>query len=220
MSLTAEQKNAYRRDGYLVVENIVDAPTLARLRMIIADFKERSKSVTRSDAIFDVGPGHSPETPNLRRLKDPVARHPEFDALMRSDAIVDIVADLNGSSVRFDHSKLNFKPAGGNAKIEWHQDWAFYPHTNDDLLAVGVMIEDCTPENGPLMVIPGSHKGEVYDHPEEVRLESLDRPDAERAVRREKERRQEREKRVVEELAADPPGRPERHESERHAKRL
>jgi ectoine hydroxylase-related dioxygenase (phytanoyl-CoA dioxygenase family) len=164
MSLTAEQKNAYRRDGYLVVENIVDAPTLARLRMIIADFKERSKSVTRSDAIFDVGPGHSPETPNLRRLKDPVAHHPEFDALMRSDAIVDIVADLNGSSVRFDHSKLNFKPAGGNAKIEWHQDWALYPHTNDDLLAVGVMIEDCTPENGPLMVIPGSHKGEVYDH--------------------------------------------------------
>ncbi|MCG8441472.1 MAG: phytanoyl-CoA dioxygenase family protein, partial [Caulobacterales bacterium] len=25
-------------------------------------------------------------------------------------------------------------------------------------------IEDCTPENGPLMVVPGSHKGPVYDH--------------------------------------------------------
>jgi ectoine hydroxylase-related dioxygenase (phytanoyl-CoA dioxygenase family) len=164
MALSPDQKNAYDRDGYLVVQNAVDAPTLARLRMIIADFKERSKSVTQSDAIFDVGPGHSAKTLKLRRLKDPVDRHPEFDALMRSDAIVDIVAELMGGTARFDHSKLNFKPAGGSARIEWHQDWAFYPHTNDDLLAVGVMVEDCTPENGPLMVIPGSHKGPVYDH--------------------------------------------------------
>ncbi len=164
MTLTAEQKAAYDRDGYLVVHDVVDAPTLARLRMLIADFRERSRLVSRSDATFDVGPGHSAETPKLRRLKNPVAQHAEFDVLMRSDAIVDTVAPLMGGTARFDHSKLNFKPAGGSAKIDWHQDWAFYPHTNDDLLAVGVMIEDCTPENGPLMVIPGSHRGPVYDH--------------------------------------------------------
>ncbi len=48
--------------------------------------------------------------------------------------------------------------------MEWHQDWAFYPHTNDDLAAVGVMMDDMAEENGPLLVIPGSHKGPVYDH--------------------------------------------------------
>ena len=48
--------------------------------------------------------------------------------------------------------------------MEWHQDWAFYPHTNDDLAAVGFMIDDMTPDNGPMMVIPGSHKGPVYSH--------------------------------------------------------
>ncbi len=32
------------------------------------------------------------------------------------------------------------------------------------MLAVGLMIEDCTPENGPLMVIPGSHRGPIHDH--------------------------------------------------------
>ncbi len=164
MTLTTEQKEVYRRDGYLVIRDVVDKPTLARLRMLIADFRERSKSASRSDAVFDVGPKHSAASPQLRRLKDPVRQHSEFDALMRSNAIIDIIADLMGGTARFDHSKLNFKPAGGGAKIEWHQDWAFYPHTNDDLLAVGVMVEDCTPENGPLMVIPGSHKGQVYDH--------------------------------------------------------
>ena len=38
------------------------------------------------------------------------------------------------------------------------------PHTNDDLLAVGLYLGDCTLENGPLMVIPGSHRGPVFDH--------------------------------------------------------
>ena len=164
MALTAQQIETYRRTGFLVVENAIDADTLSRLRAVIVEFKERARFVSQSDDIFDVGPGHSPDAPRFRRLKHPVTRHPEFDALMRSPAIIDRVAPLLGGTVRFDHSKLNFKPVGGSAKVEWHQDWAFYPHTNDDLLAVGVMVEDCTPENGPLMIIPGSHRGEVYDH--------------------------------------------------------
>ena len=41
---------------------------------------------------------------------------------------------------------------------------AFLPHTNDDMLAVGVMLEDVGMDNGPLMVVPGSHKGKVYSH--------------------------------------------------------
>ena len=48
--------------------------------------------------------------------------------------------------------------------VEWHQDWAFYPHTNDSLLAFGLMLEDVNLENGPLQVIPGSHKGPVLSH--------------------------------------------------------
>ena len=50
------------------------------------------------------------------------------------------------------------------AAVEWHQDWAFYPQTNDDVLAIGVLIDDLKPENGPLMVFPGTHKGPTFDH--------------------------------------------------------
>jgi ectoine hydroxylase-related dioxygenase (phytanoyl-CoA dioxygenase family) len=56
------------------------------------------------------------------------------------------------------------KSAGFGAAVEWHQDWAFYPHTNDDLAAVGIMMDDMELENGPLMVIPGTHTGPVFDH--------------------------------------------------------
>ena len=69
-----------------------------------------------------------------------------------------------GAVIRFDVSKLNLKAAGYGAPVEWHQDWAFYPHTNDDLAAVGIMIDDVDDTNGPLLVIPGSHTGPIFDH--------------------------------------------------------
>jgi ectoine hydroxylase-related dioxygenase (phytanoyl-CoA dioxygenase family) len=56
------------------------------------------------------------------------------------------------------------KSAGYGAAVEWHQDWAFYPHSNDDVLATGLYLDDCGMENGPLLVVPGTHKGPVYDH--------------------------------------------------------
>jgi phytanoyl-CoA hydroxylase len=56
------------------------------------------------------------------------------------------------------------KSAGYGSPVEWHQDWAFYPHTNDDLAAVGVMLDDIDGDNGPMQVVPGSHKGPVFDH--------------------------------------------------------
>ena len=42
--------------------------------------------------------------------------------------------------------------------------FAFSPHTNDDLLAVGVVLDDCTRENGCLLMLPGSHRWPILDH--------------------------------------------------------
>ena len=83
---------------------------------------------------------------------------------MEHPGIVAVLRDLWGPDIRFDTAKLNLKSAAFGAPVEWHQDWAFYPHTNDDLAAVGVMMDDMALENGPLMIVPGSHKGPVFDH--------------------------------------------------------
>ena len=48
--------------------------------------------------------------------------------------------------------------------MEWHQDWAFYPHSNDDILAIGVLLDDTDLSNGPMLVVPGTHTGEVWNH--------------------------------------------------------
>ena len=65
----------------------------------------------------------------------------------RLDRILDVVECLLGPNLRFHNNKLNMKNPSHGAAVEWHQDWAFYPHTNDDLLEVGIALDDMTEEN-------------------------------------------------------------------------
>jgi ectoine hydroxylase-related dioxygenase (phytanoyl-CoA dioxygenase family) len=72
------------------------------------------------------------------------------------------MADLVGPDVKFHHSKLNFKWAKGGEEVKWHQDITYWPHTNYSPLTAGLYLYDCGPDQGPLMVVPGSHNGELY----------------------------------------------------------
>ncbi|MCP4245903.1 MAG: phytanoyl-CoA dioxygenase family protein [bacterium] len=162
--LGQDQIDFYRENGYLLVEDVFGPAEVAALRAATAALTEASRTVPASNPLFDLAPDHSPQCPKVRRIKNPQDNHPAYEQAMRSPRLLDILEDLIGPAIRFDHGKLNIKPVGGGAAVEWHQDWAFYPHSNDDILAVGILLEDCGPENGPLLVVPGSHRGPVYDH--------------------------------------------------------
>jgi len=163
--LTQEQIDFYHGNGYIVVENVISAQDIAELRKITDDFVHKSREVTEHTDVFDLEPGHTAEAPQLRRLKNPVVLHPIYDRMLRHNSILDSVAQLIGPNVRYDTSKLNMKSAGFGSPVEWHQDFAFAtPVTNDDMLSVGLAIDDMTKDNGCLLFIPGSHKGPIYDH--------------------------------------------------------
>ena len=87
-----------------------------------------------------------------------------FDEIVRSAPVLDILKQLLGPGLRLHGSKLNMKSAQYGSPVEWHQDWAFYPHTNDDVLAIGVLLDDCDLANGPMLVSPRTHAGEVWNH--------------------------------------------------------
>lgn len=162
--LNAEQVARYHQDGYLAVPGVVAGSVVARARAALERLVDASRRVIASDAIYDLEDSHRPDNPRVRRIKDPHKADPVFAELLADPAITGIVTQLIGPDLRYEHTKLNIKPGRGGEPVEWHQDWAFYPHSNDDILEVGVMLEDCTLENGPLLVIPGSHRGPVYDH--------------------------------------------------------
>jgi phytanoyl-CoA hydroxylase len=163
--LSRKEIDHYRETGWLVVEDMLDKATLSQARQVIAEFVAGAAKVTQHDKVYDLEPGHRPEAPRVRRIKTPHTNHRLFWEIAKAPKLVGILEQLLGpSGVRLHGSKINLKAPQFGSPVEWHQDWAFYPHTNDDILAVGVMLDDMLPENGPLMVMPGSHKGPTYDH--------------------------------------------------------
>ena len=161
--LSEEQRQFYFNNGYLLVEEVITGELLRRLQATTNEMIERSRSITNSDAVWDLEPGHSAETPRLRRLTSPNDYHPTYWEYASKSIVGDIVADLVGPNVKFHHSKLNFKWAQGGEEVKWHQDIQFWPHTNYSPLTVGLYMYDCGPEQGPLVVLPQSHSGPLYD---------------------------------------------------------
>lgn len=162
--ITNEQINYYKDKGYLVVENAIPQDKLKELQKVTDEYVANSKDTVANDEVYDLADDHSSTNPNLRRLKNPHLLHDVYKNITEDACILDIVEKLVGKNIRRDHTKLNFKSARGGESIEWHQDWAFYPHTNDDIVEVGIFLDDCGEENGPLMAVPGSHKGPLDDH--------------------------------------------------------
>jgi hypothetical protein len=161
-TLPTDQVEAYREHGYLVVPGVLGPDLLAQLRAVTDEFTTQG-TADPDPVIHDVGDVDG--TPYVRRIKSPHRHHPFFDGLVRDTGVLDVVEDLIGGDIRLYGTKINLKlPGGSGDAIDWHQDWAFYPHTNDDIVAVGILLDDMTSDNGPLLAVPGSHRGPVYSH--------------------------------------------------------
>jgi ectoine hydroxylase-related dioxygenase (phytanoyl-CoA dioxygenase family) len=159
--LSQAQREFYFRQGYLLVERVIPAEWIERLRAASNEFVERSRSVTQSDTVFDLEPDHRPQAPRLRRVSNPDQHSPVIWEYASKSLLADIVADLVGPNVKFHHGKLNYKWAKGGEEVKWHYDIGFWPHTNYSPLTVGTLLYDCGMEQGPLGVLPGSHRWDL-----------------------------------------------------------
>jgi len=183
--LSESQIATYEQSGYLMLEDYLPEKVVTDIHDEVSRFEIESCSLTKSNDRLELEEGHTSDEPRVRRIRLPHKISNVIRELMFSDLILAPARDLIGPNIRLHTTKLNMKSAQNGAAIAWHQDYAFYPHTNDDILAIGVMIDDMQSENGPLMMYPGSHKGPVYDHhfdgmfagaffPEEVGLDPMD----------------------------------------------
>ena len=163
-TISEDQVRAYKRDGVIVVPDVLGADTLAQVRSVIAELVAGSAKTLEHTDVYDLEPGHTAANPRVCRIKTPHKVHALFNEIVRGSAVLDILKKLIGSSLRLHGSKLNMKSAHYGSPVEWHQDWAFYPHTNDDILAIGVLLDDTDLSNGPMLVAPGTHTGEVWNH--------------------------------------------------------
>ncbi|MFO1082464.1 MAG: phytanoyl-CoA dioxygenase family protein [Reyranellaceae bacterium] len=167
--LGQDQIDAFWRDGYLVVEDAVTPAQLATLRAEIAAWVEESRGhaapfgppTIDGRPRFDMGAEHSAERPALRRINNPSDISEAYREVMLDARTVDMVADLVGPDVKFHHCKINLKLPGAKTEVAYHQDFAYTPHTNDDVVTALLFLDDIDEGNGCLTVVPGSHKGPV-----------------------------------------------------------
>ena len=135
--LSNDSINFYRDYGYLYVENLLSEKEILELRKVSDEFLEKSRTASNHSEVFDLEPGHSYESPKLRRLKNPIEQHEIYNRIVRHNKILDIVSQLIGPGIRTFGNKLNMKSASFGSPVQWHQDWAFYPHTNNELNFLG-----------------------------------------------------------------------------------
>lgn len=151
--ITDDKINHFWEQGYLVLEDVFSSDEVTALRQAV-----ESPGITSLQA--ERGGGEK-----LLHLIELTARHPAFLDLCKDSRIVGVVRALLGDNLQLQHSKLTTKPpVQGRGACPWHQDFGFFPHTNTDLVAVGVLLDDATEDNGCLSVIPGSHKLGPLNH--------------------------------------------------------
>ncbi len=162
--LSDEQRRFFWENGYLALEGFLAPEELRSIRAAVDELVEQAADLSGPTKQYDIGPPRPGAEPVVRRIFNPADADPRLEAIAFSDRVLDVVESLIGPNIEFHHGKVNLKWPRGGAEVAWHQDLAFFPHTNTDLVACMFYLDDATVENGCLMVLPGSHRYGVLDH--------------------------------------------------------
>ncbi len=170
MSLTAGERDHYRREGYVLVRELIDTGTLERIddrfqALATGAAAAPESMVVMRDVAFVKGDA-APESPLhavnkiLSFENDPVLWPFATDA-----RVLEYVRDLIGPDLKTLSTNVFNKPPGVDGRHPLQQDLRYFAlRPADRIVATWTAIQSCTRENGCLAVIPGSHRGELAEH--------------------------------------------------------
>jgi len=152
---TAEVER-FDRDGYLVLEGLFGEDEAQ------AYLDELTRLSDRDDVSADPRTILEPEDDEVRSVFEVHAVSERFDALLRDSRLVDAARQLLGGSVYLHQSRVNLKPALRGKEFFWHSDFETW-HVEDGMprmraLSCSIALTENNEFNGPLMVVPGSHR--------------------------------------------------------------
>lgn len=162
--LSKEQVKQYEQEGYTVQPSFL---TASETKAALADIQSICAGATlaKHDASrLEMEVKQGSEGTFVRRIYEPCTYYPRFRALSESQELLDCLEQLLGPHLTFHYSKINVKPQSVGSVVEWHQDLAYYPLTNNDSLAVLLYLDDASYLNGCLKVIPQQHNKPLMDH--------------------------------------------------------
>jgi ectoine hydroxylase len=155
--MDAGDKEAFDRDGYLIVRGLFSADEIALIGEALHDGE-----IQRRMYGLDDGEGGTTEIALWNDVGDDT-----LGLVPRLRRMADTSAALLGGEVYHYHSKVTTKPAGGGGTWGWHQDYGYWYKNGcllPDMLSVAVAVSEQTQENGGLQLLRGSHRCGRIEH--------------------------------------------------------
>ncbi|MEH6389373.1 MULTISPECIES: ectoine hydroxylase [Pseudomonas] len=154
--ISAEQMASFERDGYLVLPEVFSARE-------VEVFKRELYRISQTQEVLDSPAAiQEPDSGALRSLFAIHRSNPLFSRVAQDERIAGIARFILGGDIYVHQSRLNLKPGFKGKEFFWHSDFETW-HVEDGLprmrtVSFSILLTDNHPFNGPLMLIPGSHK--------------------------------------------------------------
>src|SRR5690606_38549970 len=154
--LGPEQLAAFERDGFLVIEGAFSDGEMDAAMTELGDLSHDAALRARPETIIE------PENDEVRSVFAVHQLSEVFADMAADPRIADVARQILASEVYVHQSRVNLKPAMYGREFFWHSDFETW-HTEDGMpamraVSVSVAMTDNTEFNGPLMLVPGSHR--------------------------------------------------------------
>lgn len=154
--LTEQQLSRFERDGFLVIENLFSAEEVAVFKAELQRMSKDPKVLEAPTAIRE------PDSGALRSVFAIHRDNPLFARVARDERTAGLVRHLLDGDIYVHQSRLNLKPGFKGKEFYWHSDFETW-HAEDGMprmraVSASLLLTDNDALNGPLMLIPGSHR--------------------------------------------------------------
>jgi len=136
----------YERDGFTIFRDVIDSELVSRA----------------SDHVEWLLAGN-PEVRGEGLEMQALPQDPFWVSLVSDPRLLDIAERFLGPDIGLFASHYFCKPAHTGQAVLWHQDAAYWPLEPMDVITLWLAIDDSTPENGCVRVVPGSHREQVHE---------------------------------------------------------
>lgn len=156
--LTMDQVAQYERDGFLVLPSFFDSKFVEDCHRELTRLRDSDAICRRPEAVLE------PERSELRSL---FAVHtpeisPFYSQIASRPELAETAMQLLGGEVTIHQSRVNLKPGFAGKEFYWHSDFETW-HMEDGMprmraVSCSILLTENTALNGPLMLIPQSHR--------------------------------------------------------------
>ncbi|HUW00032.1 MAG TPA: ectoine hydroxylase [Gallionella sp.] len=154
--LSSGQVAQYEREGYLVLHDVFSAAEVQSFKDELERLRKDASLAGSDEVIAEPGSG------DIRSIFRVHSISPVFKRLASDLRLAGIAQGLLDDDVYIHQSRLNYKPGFRGKEFYWHSDFETW-HVEDGMpamraLSMSITLTENTRHNGPLMLMPGSHK--------------------------------------------------------------